>query len=82
MKCKLSTLMGERRLTIQDVHEQTKLSRTTISNLYNEKATRIDYDTIEKLCKVFECRIDELLDLEINKERQQIVVLDTSNTTC
>lgn len=61
MKCKLSTLMGERRLSIQDVHEQTKLSRTTISNLYNEKATRIDYDTIEKLCLLFDCTVNELL---------------------
>ncbi|SJZ94514.1 putative transcriptional regulator [Pilibacter termitis] len=64
MKCKLSTLMGERRLSIQDVHEQTKLSRTTISNLYNEKATRIDYDTIEKLCLLFECGVAELLCVE------------------
>lgn len=44
----LSTLMGSRRYTIKDVHEKTGLSRNTISNLYNDKATRIDFETIYK----------------------------------
>ena len=44
--CNLSTLMGKNRFSIQDVHNQTGFSRNTISNLYNDKATRIDYDTV------------------------------------
>ncbi len=58
--CKLSTLMGAKRYSIQDVHDHTGLSRNTISNLYNDKATRIDYETAEKLCKLFECTMDDL----------------------
>lgn len=58
--CKLSTLMGEKRYSIQEVHERTGLSRNTISNLYNDKVTRIDYETVEKLCRLFGCRLDEL----------------------
>lgn len=61
---RLSTLMGEKRLSIQDVHQETKLSRTTVSNLYNDKATRIDFETIEKLCTLFDCELGELLYLE------------------
>lgn len=57
--------MGKHRLLIKDVHEKTGLSRNTISNLYNDKATRIDYSTIEKLCSLFSCEINELL--SINK---------------
>ncbi len=53
--------MGEHRLSIQDVHERTKLSRTTVSNLYNDKATRINYETIEKLCSLFNCEVAQLL---------------------
>lgn len=58
--CTLSTLMGKKRYSIQDVHEQTGLSRNTISNLYNDKATRVDYETIARLCKLFDCGISEL----------------------
>lgn len=57
----LSTLMGSRRYTIQDVHEKTGLSRNTISNLYNDKASRIDFETIDKLCILFGCGVEELL---------------------
>lgn len=62
LKCKLSILMGEKRLNIQDVHEKTGLSRNTITNLYHEKATRIDYSTIEKLCDLFDCPVGDLLE--------------------
>lgn len=57
----LSTLMGKHRYMIKDVHEKTGLSRNTISNLYNDKATRIDFDTIEKLCSLFNCDVGDLL---------------------
>lgn len=62
LKCKLSILMGEKRLNIQDVHEQTGLSRNTITNLYHEKATRLDFSTIEKLCDLFDCSVCDLLE--------------------
>lgn len=59
--CNLSTLMGKKRYTIEDVHRLTGLSRSTISNLYNDKATRVDYNTIDKLCQLFGCGVYELL---------------------
>ena len=62
--CKLSTLMGERRYSLQYVHEKTGLSRGTISSLYNDRASRIDYDTIAKLCKLFDCGVGSLLVVE------------------
>ena len=43
-------------MTIQDVHEKTGLTRNTISNLYHEKVTRIDFETMEKLCRLFDCQ--------------------------
>ena len=64
LNCNLSTLMGRNRYLIKDVHEKTGLSRNTVSNLYNNKATRIDYETIEKLCDLFNCELSELFALE------------------
>ena len=57
----LSSIMGKYRYTIQYVHEQTGLARNTISNLYNDKATRIDFDTLDRLCSLFECDIADIL---------------------
>ena len=61
IRSKLSTLMGSKRYSIKDVHEKTGLSRTTISSLYNDRATRIDYETIGKLCELFDCDVGSLL---------------------
>lgn len=64
MRCQLSTLMGKERYSIQDVHIKTGLSRSTVTQLYHDKATRIDFETIEKLCSLFNCNISDLLKLE------------------
>jgi putative transcriptional regulator len=56
IKCNLSKFMGIHKMSIQDVHERTGLNRATISNLYHEKVNRIDFETMEKLCKLFNCQ--------------------------
>lgn len=61
--CNLSTLMGKRRYSIQDVHKFTGLSRSNVSSLYNDRATRIDFDTLEKLCGLFKCNASELFEV-------------------
>lgn len=64
MKCRLSTLMGKARYSIQDVHKKTGLSRSTVTQLYHDKATRIDFETMEKLCDLFDCDLNDLFRLE------------------
>ena len=62
IRCNLSTLMGQNRYKIQDVHEKTGLSRTAISSLYHDNVQRYDQETLSKLCKLFKCSIGELLE--------------------
>jgi putative transcriptional regulator len=62
IKCNLSKLMGIHKMSIQDVHEKTGLNRATISNLYHEKVNRIDFETMEKLCKLFKVGPGELFE--------------------
>lgn len=64
VKNNLRVLMAQHKMNIKDVHEKTKLSRTTISKLYNETSTTISFETIEKLCNLFECSVDELIFLD------------------
>ncbi len=63
IKCNLSKLMGIHKMTIQDVHEKTGLNRATISNLYHEKVNRIDFETMEKICKLFKIGPGELFEV-------------------
>lgn len=62
IRSKLSILMGTKRYNIQDVYEKTGLARSTIANLYHDRTQRIDYDTLDKLCKLFECSIGDIIE--------------------
>ena len=63
IRCHLSRLMGERKMKIADVARETGLNRNTVTLLYNETATRLEMDTIEKLCSLFECQVGDFLEI-------------------
>ena len=62
IRCHLSRLMGEHKMNIADVARDTGLHRNTITLLYKENATRVDLDAIDRLCKLFNCQVGELLE--------------------
>jgi putative transcriptional regulator len=63
IKCHLSRLMGERKLKIIDVARDTGLHRNTITLLYQEKATRVDLDAVEALCRYFQVGVGDLFEI-------------------
>lgn len=60
----LRILMAKHKMNIQDVHEKTGMSRTTISKLYNETSTTISFETIQALCNLFNCEPGDLFYLD------------------
>lgn len=67
--CNLRVLMAERGLNIQQVKDKTTLSRTTISNLYNNNVKGIQFDTLKQLCELLKCKTGDLIiyvDIEVD----------------
>jgi putative transcriptional regulator len=62
VKCHLSKLMGERKLKIADLAREVGVHRNTITLLYYEKAKRIDFEVLDKLCKYFKCEVGDILE--------------------
>lgn len=62
IKCHLSRVMGERKLKISDVANDTGINRGTITRLYHETAVRVDFEVIEKLCKYLKCDVFDLFE--------------------
>jgi len=54
--------MGERKLKIADVARDIEVNRGTITRLYQETATRVDLEVIDKLCGYFGCQVGDLLE--------------------
>ena len=52
--CTLNMEMARRRMNIEKLSKASGLARSTISMLYNDKAKRIDFDTMDKLCKALD----------------------------
>jgi putative transcriptional regulator len=54
--------MGERKLKIVDVARETGLHRNTVTLLYDETASRVDLDAVNRLCAYFEIHVGDLLE--------------------
>lgn len=55
--------MGRDKLKIADVARLAGLNRSTVTALYRESATRVELDTIERLCHLFNCSVGELFEV-------------------
>lgn len=63
IKCHLSRFMGEHKMSIADVARESGVHRNTIALLYHETAKRIELDVIEKLCRLFNCDVGQMLEI-------------------
>lgn len=71
IRCHLARMMGEKKLRIADVARETGLSRATVTLLYKETAQKVDLESIEKICRLFNCKVGELFELQSELESQQ-----------
>ena len=62
IKCNLSRIMGEKKLRVADVARSIDVHRNAITLLYEETATRVDLETINKLCTYLNCRVEDLFE--------------------
>ena len=62
IRCHLARLMGKRKMKISDVLRETGLSRNTVTLMYKETAQRIDIEALDKLCRLFECEVADMLE--------------------
>lgn len=61
IECKLASLMGERKiLKLSDVVHATGINRNTLTSLYYDRAVRIELPIADKLCKYFNCTMNDL----------------------
>jgi putative transcriptional regulator len=62
--------MGERKMKVADVARATGLHRNTLTLLYDETATRVDLDAINRLCAFFDVSVAELFEFIPENEKK------------
>lgn len=58
----LSRLLGERRWTQAELAAKTGIRPTTISEMYNEIIERVNLEHLDKICRVLNCKLSDLMD--------------------
>lgn len=71
IRFRLRELLDARGLSQTDLQHQSRLAYSTISELYHNKARRIDVGTLETLCETLECTVGELVEYVPQKKRQR-----------
>lgn len=58
----LSAIMGARRITQSELQRQTGLHYTTINDLYHDRSRRLDFDTLDQLCRALGVGVGDILE--------------------
>jgi len=65
IKVRLSELMGLHKVrSFSYLEKETGITRKTLTKLYDGEGKGIDYDTLDKLCRYFQCCVGDLLEFE------------------
>jgi len=62
IKIKVSDLMGKHKMNRKTLAELSGIHPTTVRALYRETLTRIDLETLNRLCETFDCEISDILE--------------------
>lgn len=57
----LPVLLAERRLRVADLVRMSGISKSTLHRIYNDETTRIEFDTLSKLCEVLNVTPGDIL---------------------
>jgi len=61
INCRLSTILGEKRLKVSDVCRATGIARATVDRYYYDKVNSFDREVLSKLCNFLKVSPGNLL---------------------
>ena len=69
MKNNLSKILGERLLKVSDVFKATGISKTTLTDIYYQRAKNIQLATLMKICDYLQVPLSDLIEYEPQKNK-------------
>ena len=68
IKIKISELLGIHKMTRKRLAELIGVRPNTIGDMYHENIKRIDIDVLNKICKVLDCKVEDILEYVADEE--------------
>lgn len=66
--CRLSSILGEKRIKMAELVRMTGVSKTTVNAMYHDKVQKIDYSVINRICKSLGCTVSDLIEYVPDQE--------------
>lgn len=70
IKIHLSRILGEKRITQAELARQTGIRPSTINDIYNEIAERLNISHLDRICEYLECDITDLIEYIPDKQKK------------
>ena len=70
--CNLPVLLAERRMKVADLIRMTGISKSTMHKIYNEQTSRIDFETMDKICAYLEVGVGDIFEYVEDKKVEVI----------
>ena len=71
--CKLSSILGDKRIKMAELARMTGVSKTTIHAMYHDRLQKIDYHVIDRICGALECTVGDLIVYIPDTENRMVV---------
>ena len=75
IKLNLPVLFAQKGIRVADADRLTDMGRSTLYRLYNNEVTRIDFDSLNRLCKLLDCKPGDIIlyeeDAQINDKQKE-----------
>jgi len=62
IKIKIADVMKEKQISKTKLSYLAFLQLRQVNNLINEKAARVDFDVLARICNALDCRIEDILE--------------------
>lgn len=70
--CRLSAILGEKRMKMIECSRLSGVSNNTIVAMYHDRVTKVNYSVLNRLCEALECNVSDLLVHVPDKKTDQI----------
>ena len=70
IKIHLSRILGEKRMSQAELARQTGIRPSTISEIYNEIADRLNIEYLDRICEYLNCSITDLIEYIPNTHKK------------
>lgn len=79
IKLNLPVLFAEKGIRVADADRMSKLGRSTLYRMYNNEVTRIDFETLNELCNLLECKPGDIILCEEDDPSEDDYIMTIKN---